>query len=118
MSISFLKTNLFSVHALFSDSLLDLYASSNFHPIVFSVLAGVSCIPVTYSTKIDDFIEQVGLSNDLIRIDKLNQDKFLSELHSAYNTDEKMQDTVIRKIGFMKKKLDDNFNKILEMIKR
>lgn len=62
---------------------VDLMVSTNMHPIILAATAGVPSVAISYHYKLDDFMESIGISSYVLKIDDFNGNDLCKRIHSG-----------------------------------
>lgn len=98
-------------------SLVDIYISSNFHPIIFSAIQRIPFIAISYSTKIDDFVYSLKLEKYLLRIDMMQEKDLIEKIQLILLSKNDLLSKLDECIPELKLKIENNFHNICNIMK-
>jgi polysaccharide pyruvyl transferase WcaK-like protein len=97
--------------------MVDICISSNFHPIIFSAIQRIPFIAISYSTKIDDFICSLNLTEYLLRIDKVNEENLIEKIQHLIINKDAFLSKLDKYVHELKQRVENNFQNISNILK-
>jgi len=83
-------------------SILDFFVSNRYHPLIFSLLAGIPSIGISYQFKIKNLMERFGMGKFIIDISQLSNEILPEKFELLVNDEREVKKTIIKNMRHMK----------------
>lgn len=83
-------------------SILDFYISNRYHPVVFSLLAGVLPISISYQFKSENLMARAGLKQLVVNISDLSIEKLLDKFKHLIDNKKELKGILKRNVRHLK----------------
>ncbi len=94
---------------------LDLLVGVRLHSLIFSAVAGVPMIGISYDPKIDYFMETMGLQS-LCTIDEMTKDKVIDSIKDVLDNKDIYDTKINQKVKMLRTKIALNEEKVRELL--
>ncbi|MDR7115038.1 polysaccharide pyruvyl transferase family protein [Caulobacter sp. BE254] len=95
---------------------VDMMISTNMHPVIIAATAGRPSMALSYSFKLNDYMESIGLSEYVLKIDDFSKDSFLERANDLFGRMEMAAATVQKSMPALVDKAKLNFASVKDAL--
>lgn len=94
---------------------VDLMLSTNMHPIILASAAGVPCVSISYFYKVDDFMDSIGLSAFVIRIDEVTESGVVDLVKLALKSKSRIGEQMLTDLEVVRSRARKNADQLVAL---